>query len=103
MVYEMATYHYLYGAYISHNVSDTIYTFDPNIPFIKAIWDAGAIDTVDFNNFSKDQLINLVDGEYSTTSFDVNWFLVDNLGIAFNAVIENAKGSSGSDTLIGNK
>ena len=103
MVYDIATYHYLYGANTTHNVDDTTYTFDPKIPFIKAIWDAGGVDTLDFNNFSKGQIISLVDGEYSTTSFDVNWSLVDNLGIAFNAIIENTKGGSGADSITGNK
>ena len=72
MVYDIATYHYLYGANPSYNQTDTIYTFDPNTPFIKAIWDAGGVDTLDFNNLSKSQVISLIDGEYSTTSFDVN-------------------------------
>ena len=103
MVYDIATYHYLYGANSTHNVNNTTYTFDPNTPFIKAIWDAGGVDTLDFNNFSKSQIINLVDGEYSTTNFDVNWSLVDNLGIAFNAIIENAIGGSGADSITGNK
>ena len=103
MVYDMATYHYLYGANPAHNISDTTYTFDPKTPFIKAIWDAGGNDTLDFNNFSKSQTISLVDGEYSTTGFDVNWSLVDNLGIAFNAIIENAVGGSGADQITGNK
>ena len=103
MVYDMATYHYLYGANPTHNLNNTTYTFDPKTPFIKAIWDAGGNDTLDFNNFSKNQIINLVDGEYSTTGFDVNWSLVDNLGIAFNAIIENAVGGSGDDQITGNK
>ena len=103
MVYDMATYHYLYGANPNHNLNNTTYTFDPKTPFIKAIWDAGGNDTLNFNNFSKSQIISLVDGEYSTTSFDVNWSLVDNLGIAFNAIIENAVGGSGDDQITGNK
>ena len=102
MVYDIATYHYLYGANPNYNISNTTYTFEPNTPFIKAIWDTGGIDTLDFHNFSKSQTISLMDGTYSTIGFDVNWSLTDNLGIAFNAIIENAKGGSGGDTITGN-
>ncbi len=103
MVYDIASLQYLYGANLSYNVNDTTYTFNPNTPFIKTIWDAGGVDTLDFNNFSKRQIISLVDGEYSTIGFDVDWSLVDNLGIAFNAIIENVKGGSAADTITGNK
>ena len=69
MVYDIDTSHYLDGANSTHNVNNTTYIFNPSIPFIKAIWDAGGVDTLDFNNFSKPQKISLVDGEYSTSGF----------------------------------
>ena len=36
MVYDISTYHYLYGANPRRNVNDTSYTFDLNTPFKKA-------------------------------------------------------------------
>ena len=108
MVYDIAAIQYLYGANMTHNSGDTTYSFDPDTPFIEAIWDAGGNDTLDFSNFSKSNTISLVDGEYSTIGFDaktnedVDWSMTDNLGIAFNAIIENAIGGSGADTITGN-
>jgi len=108
MVYDIAAIQYLYGANMTHNSGDTTYSFDPDTPFIEAIWDAGGNDTLDFSNFSKSNTISLVDGEHSTIGFDaktnedVDWSMTDNLGIAFNAIIENAIGGSGADTITGN-
>ena len=108
MVYDIAAIQYLYGANMTHNSGDTTYSFDPDTPFIEAIWDAGGNDTLDFSNFSESNTISLVDGEHSTIGFDaktnedVDWSMTDNLGIAFNAIIENAIGGSGADTITGN-
>ena len=102
MVYDIAALQYLYGANMTHNSGDTTYSFDPDTPFIKAIWDAGGNDTLDFSNFSKSNTISLEDGEYSTIGFDVDWSMTDNLGIAFDAIIEDAIGGSGDDTIKGN-
>ena len=102
MVYDIAPLQYLYGANMSHNASDTTYSYKPDTPFIEAIWDAGGTDTLDFSNFSKANTISLVDGEYSTIGFDVDWSMTDNLGIAFDAIIEDAIGGSGDDTIKGN-
>ena len=102
MVYDIAPLQYLYGANMSHNASDTTYSYKPDTPFIEAIWDAGGTDTLDFSNFSKANTISLVDGEYSTIGFDIDWSMTDNLGIAFDAIIEDAIGGSGDDTIKGN-
>jgi serralysin len=102
MVYDIAPLQYLYGANMSHNASDTTYSYKPDTPFIEAIWDAGGTDTLDFSNFSKANTISLVDGEYSTIGFDVDWSMTDNLGIAFDVIIEDAIGGSGDDTIKGN-
>ncbi|MBT5663374.1 MAG: hypothetical protein HOJ05_06690, partial [Alphaproteobacteria bacterium] len=102
MVYDIAPLQYLYGANMKHNSGDTSYSYNPDTPFIEAIWDGGGIDTLDFSNFSKTNIISLVDGEYSTIGFDADWSMADNLGIAFDAIIENAIGGSGDDTIKGN-
>ena len=102
MVYDIAAIQYLYGANKSYNSDDSTYTFDPKIPFVKTIWDGGGIDTLDLSNFSKNNSINIKNGEYSSLEFDINWSMEKHLGIAFSANIENVKGGSGDDTIIGN-
>ena len=103
MIYDIAPLQYLYGANNLYNSGDTIYSYNPNQPFIETIWDGGGNDTLDLSNFKNKHILNLEDGQSSTIGFDVNWSMDNNLGIAFNAIIENAKGGSGADTITGNK
>ena len=103
MIYDIAPLQYLYGANNLYNSGDTIYSYNPNEPFIETIWDGDGNDTLDLSNFKNKHILNLQDGQSSTIGFDVNWSMYNNLGIAFNAIIENAKGGSGADTIIGNK
>jgi len=103
MIYDIAPLQYLYGANTLHNYDDTYYSYDPKIPFIETIWDGGGSDTLDLSNFNKKNILNLEDGQSSTIGFDVNWSMDNNLGIAFNAIIENARGGSGADQITGNK
>jgi serralysin len=115
MVYDIQAIQYLYGANTSYRTGNDTYTFDPGTPFFTTIWDAGGSDTIDVSNYSLGCTINLTPGSYSTIAFSIsssslvsppsggNWFDGTNaLGIAFGAVLENATGGSGSDTLIGN-
>ena len=110
MVYDIQAIQYLYGANTSYRIGNDIYTFDPAAPFYKTIWDAGGTDTIDCSNFSLGCTIDLVPGNYSTISYiRPSWDTTNdyyngtnNLGIAFGAVIENANGGFGNDTLRGN-
>jgi serralysin len=107
MPWDIAGLQYLYGINKNTNKGNTIYTYSNTIPFYETIWDASGIDTIDLNNFGKDLTINLNGGELSTLSFDVadeHWSNKQhgNLGIAFEAVIENGTGGSGNDSIIGN-
>ena len=101
MAYDVAALQYLYGANSKHNSGDTVYTFDPNTPEIKLIWDGGGTDTLNLSNFSVSCTINLNDGSYSTLPFN-GWSLKNNISIAFGAVIENVITGSGADVIIGN-
>ena len=101
MAYDIAALQYLYGANLKHNSGDTIYTFDPNTPEIKLIWDGAGIDTLNFTNFSGSSSINLNGGSYSTVPFN-GWSLKNNISIAFDAVIENVITGSGADVIVGN-
>ena len=101
MAYDVAALQYLYGSNTKFNSGDTTYTFDPNIPEIKLIWDGGGTDTLNFGDFSGSNTINLTDGSYSTVPFN-GWFLKNNFSIAFGADIENVVSGSGADTISGN-
>ncbi|MFZ6649383.1 DUF4214 domain-containing protein [Undibacterium sp. TJN25] len=114
MVLDIAAMQYIYGANKSFHTSDDVYTFDPHIPFVKAIWDAGGNDSISVSNFTEGCVINLVPGSYSsirilpdaapanytgpTPTYDGS----NNFGIAFGAIIENAVGGKGNDVLTGN-
>jgi len=75
--------------------------------FLYAIWDGGGEDTIDASGFSDHSaIIDLRQGAFSSIGDDVSGDpMVDNVAVAFHAVIEDAIGTSVSvlaDTLIGN-
>lgn len=100
-LYDIQALQYLYGENTTYNTGNTHYLFQENQPFSKTLWDAGGIDLLDFSNLGSDCVIDLSPGSYSTVPF-ANWDPVDNLGIAFGTVIENAIGSQGNDVIYGN-
>jgi Ca2+-binding RTX toxin-like protein len=111
MVLDIAAIQYIYGANNNYKTGDDTYTFDPTKPFFKTIWDAGGKDTISVSNFSLACVIDLTPGNYSSIRYPrpsdtggvtVTYDGTNNLGIAFNCIIENAIGGSGNDTLIGN-
>ena len=111
MVLDIAAIQYIYGANNNYKTGDDTYTFDSTKPFYKTIWDAGGKDTISVSNFSLPCVIDLTPGNYSSLRYarpsDANGVTVtydgtNNLGIAFNCVIENAIGGSGNDKLTGN-
>lgn len=101
MVYDIRAIQYLYGANMEFHAGNDTYSYASNVPFFKAIWDAGGKDTLDLSNFTKACIINLEPGSYSTLGFD-NLDIADSLGIAFDCFIENAKGGAGADIIKGN-
>ena len=111
MVYDIAALQHLYGP-TSYNEGDTVYSYNPLVPFAEAIWDSGGMDTLAFDDFSTDLTISLKEGEYSTISYEIadpedldvvrKWSMADNLGIAHGAFIENLISGSGDDLITGN-
>ena len=101
MVYDILAIQYLYGANTSYNTGNDIYSYVPSQHSFEVIWDAGGIDTIDISLFSSGSYIDLRDGSYSSLSYS-DWNVSNNLGIAFNAIIENAIGGSGNDIIFGN-
>ncbi|MFO1255464.1 MAG: M10 family metallopeptidase C-terminal domain-containing protein [Sphingomonadaceae bacterium] len=61
------------------------------------IVDNGGIDTLDYSGYSSNQLINLTPESFSNIGGSVG-----NLSIARDTIIENSRGGSGADFMIGN-
>ena len=105
MLYDILAAQALYGPNMSHNATDTVYQFAPGQAIYQTIWDAGGIDTIDWSNQETAAFINLNDGSFSNMgpprSNGTDEF-PETLAIAFNAIIENAKGGTGNDTIVGN-
>lgn len=108
---DIAAAQRLYGANMTTRTGDTVYGFNStadriwfdatqgggNQDVIFAVWDAGGIDTLDFSGYSQNGLIDLRQGHFSSVGR-----MTGNVSIAMGAVIENATGGGGNDTIIGN-
>ena len=89
---DIAAIQDIYGANLSTALGDTSYF----AVGIYSVWDAGGIDTFDFQN-SSNQKIDLREGHFS----DIGGYK-GNVSIAIGVLIENASGGAGNDTIIGN-
>lgn len=142
MVHDIAAVQAMYGADLTTRTGDTIYgfnstadrpvfDFETNInPFV-TIYDAGGHDTLDLSGWTRNSVLDLREGEFSSgwgqevdaaelnalygTNFAQSFwdavfegrtanpgFLSDNIGIAYGTVIEDGVTGSGNDRLIGN-
>lgn len=117
MLLDIAAAQYLYGANMTHATGDDVYSFDPSVPFMRTIWDAGGSDTISIANFARGSTIDLRAGSFSSITIPsdsadgYNWRSpppsptydgTNNLAIAYGVVIENATGGGGNDTIVGN-
>jgi Ca2+-binding RTX toxin-like protein len=105
MLNDIATIQYIYGANITTRSGNTNYSWSPGEQILETIWDGGGIDTIDWSNQSTAAKINLNSGEWSELGSgywngQVNE--TETLAIAYNVTIENAKGGTGNDRIIGN-
>jgi hypothetical protein len=99
----------LYGANMTTRTGDTVYGFNSNAgqtwfsatsatsALIFAVWDAGGIDTFDFSGYTSNSTIDLRQAAFSSVGG-----MIGNVSIALGAVIENAIGGTGADTIRGN-
>lgn len=108
---DIAAAQRLYGANMTTRADDTVYGFNSTADrvwynagsqlspqaVIFAVWDGGGEDTLDFSGYAQAGLVDLRQGHFSSVGG-----LTGNVSIAIGAVIENAIGGSGADTLIGN-
>ena len=108
MMYDVYALQEIYGVKLTTRAGDTVYGFNSNagdvynfavnkMPVI-CIWDSGGNDTLDASGYSQNQTINLNQGTFSDIGTQKG-----NVSIAYNAVIENAIGGSGSDIITGNE
>ena len=95
-IYDIATLQYLYGANQTTNAGDTVYDLADHLGARKAIWDAGGTDELDGSSLTRGVSLSLAEGTFS--DLDIS----NNIAIAFDVVIENARGGSGNDEIVGN-
>ncbi|WP_309627550.1 DUF4214 domain-containing protein [Brevundimonas sp.] len=105
---DIAAVQRLYGANMTTRTGNNTYGFNSNAGqawfsatsttsiLIFAVWDAGGTDTFDFSGYSNAQVIDLRQGSFSNVGA-----LIGNVSIALGAVIENAVGGAGADTIFG--
>ncbi len=88
----------LYGANMDYNTGNDHYFFAEGEAHMEILWDAGGIDSINYTLHIEDEFIDLREGQLSSTHG-----IADSLRIAYNTVIENARGGRGNDTIIGNE
>lgn len=94
MLFDIFALQDIWGA-ASNNTGNNTYT-GPRTATIDAIWDSGGLDWLSAAGRSTSVKLDLRAGKFST--FDAT----DDVVIAYGTKIENAKGGSAGDTLIGN-
>lgn len=95
----------IYGANYNYNADNTVYSFGFNEHIFRTIWDGGGFDVIDWSNQTSAGYIDLNQGAFSQLGparFDGQDLIPQTLAIAFNTVIEAARGGSAGDTIIGN-
>ena len=108
-LHDIAAIQRLYGANLATRTGDTIYGFNSNtgVPeysltvanqgAVFAVWDGGGTDTLDLSGYTTGGTVDLREEAFSSVGGSVF-----NMSIARGAIIENAIGGSGNDTIIGN-
>ncbi len=105
MIDDIAALQAMYGANMSYNATNTVYSWAPGAKIFETIWDAGGIDLIDASNQTQGAVINLQPGTLSSVGASIwngSTNMRDTLGIAYGAIIENATGSGFADIISGN-
>ena len=98
----------LYGATTTTRIGDNTYGFNSNAgdqyninaanpQVVFTIYDNGGTNTLDLSGYSTNQVIDLRQGEFSNAGA-----LIKNVSIALGTIVQNAKGGSGNDSILGN-
>lgn len=111
--YDVLTLQHLYGAPATPVVNDH-YEFDDTFDYHQMIVDADGLDTLSVVNSTRNNVLDLRSGAFSSIAPNPTGFYDadaggkhmnrshNSLSIGFDTVIEDATGGSGNDTLIGN-
>lgn len=113
MMHDIAAAQLIYGVNTTTRTGNTTYGFNSNAGHaafsitssaqnpVFCIWDGGGIDTLDLTGFTTASLIDLREESFSSAGM-ADTQLIGNISIARGAVIENASGGHGDDTIVGN-
>ncbi len=102
MTYDIDALQAIYGANLSTRNTNTVYRFEGPAQ-LQSVWDGGGIDTFDLSYRTTAVVLDLRAGRYSSVGRNEDGDLVrDHIGLPSRAVIENAIGGSGADTIFGN-
>ena len=113
-LHDIAAIQRLYGANTTTRTGNTVYGFNSNTNVaaytigvgqtaVFSIWDGGGNDTLDLSGYSTNSVIDLRQEAYSSAGPTPDGpSAVFNISIARGAIIENAIGGSGNDTITGN-
>lgn len=109
MLLDIKAMQQLYGSNSTYHVQDDTYSYSDSTTYHETIWDAGGEDTIQYSG-SRNSSIDLREGYGSSVGLPVfvrsalgsNLNAVKNVWVAYGAIIENAIGGSGNDTLTGN-
>ena len=105
MPIDVSALQFLYGANRTANAGDDTYMLDTDNPTWLHIWDTGGDDAIELSG-SRGATLDLREDSWSAIGsgikigYDLIW--PESLYIDSGSVIENAKGSSGNDTITGN-
>lgn len=111
MLNDVMVIQQLYGASTTTRTGNTVYGFNSNVTGTAArlynfavnanpvltLFDSGGDDTLDLSGWATPSNIQLVSGAFTSGNSMTN-----NIAIAYSAIIENAVGGAGSDTITGN-
>lgn len=106
MLDDIAALQRLYGANTTTRTGNDVYGFNatagspfaitsPDQKVAFTVYDAGGSDTLDFSGYSRDAVISLIAGSFSSVGGST-----DNVAIAEGVTIEKAIGGSGNDLII---
>lgn len=98
---DIAALQYLYGPSATAQTGDDVYTLSATAP--NFIWDGGGIDSLDATNSSQGVTLYLEPGYWGYIGSKASLISSSaQVTVNFGTVIENAKGGTGNDTIIGN-
>jgi serralysin len=108
LLHDVMALQKIYGANTATRDGDTVYGFNStagrasydftvNVTPVVCIWDGGGFDTLDLSGSAFACSLDLNQGAFSDA-----FTMTKNISIAFGAEIENARGGSANDRLVGN-